>query len=130
MKLTTLKLGFCLSLFVHGTVFSAVYAVKHVNASARPISAKNGDLSILEVLVEPESPVMAVSEPQPVAVKIPEPMPETISIKPEPTAIIPDAKPLLDAVETIPVAHRDDLAVAEEQPASTLLGPLGSHLNN
>jgi protein TonB len=117
MKLTPLKVSFYISFLVHGAALSAFYAVRDANADAKPSSAI-GDMGAIEIVVEPEPAVVSIFEPQPDAVKIHEPAPESPAIEP---VIIPDAKPQVDASETIPTARQDNPATAEvEQPATAL----------
>ena len=111
MKLTTLQLSFCLSLLVHGAAVSVLYVAKHVGADAKPASAI-GDLGTIEILAEPELPVLSASEPQPV--KIPKPVTEPIISQ----TVIPDAMPAFDAVE---IAQQASPVTAEAPSAATSL---------
>jgi protein TonB len=109
MKLTPLKLSFCISLLVHGTILSAFYAVRYANADARPPSVI-ANFGAIEIVVEPEPLAVSVSEPQPVAVKISETVPDANPIQ---SVIIPDAKSQTDAIATFPTIQQNNSTIAE-----------------
>src|SRR6267378_4952977 len=109
MKLTSLHLSFCISLLIHGVALSTYYITKHSNAEAKPISTI-GDLSTVEIVMDPEPPAVSVSEPQPVAVKIPEPVQNSTPITMT-TSL--DATLKVQAAEIMSAAQKEFLVSAE-----------------
>ena len=83
-----LKFAFCVSLLVHGAIFSAVYAVKHRQGGAVPPTAPEA-ASVVELLVESDQPAAAIPETPPGTVvkpqtKMTEPVPVNPVVAPPP----------------------------------------------
>ena len=115
MKLTPLQLSFCMSLLVHGAALSVFYVARHSSADAKPAPMLE-DLGTLEVLAEPETQVIPVSETQPVKVLEPAPQPVPVVL-----STVPDARLEIDAVEIFPPAEQDNPVTTETpQPAPSL----------
>jgi protein TonB len=116
MKLTGLKFAFCVSLLVHGTIFSVVSYVTHRHGGATPAAASE-PASVVEIVAESDQPAAAVPETPPVTVAKPQmPVMEPVPVKPVVAPPPPELpKPALEKKpEIIPVALDWELDPAEE----------------
>ena len=120
IKFSGLKFAFCVSLLVHGAIFSAVYAVKHRQSGAMPPVASE-PASVVEIVAGSDQPAAAVLETPPVTVAKPQPMVmEPVPVKPvvaPPPPELPKPAPE-EKPEVIPVAIDWEPDPAEEPPAT------------
>lgn len=120
MNLSGLKFAFCVSLLVHGAIFSAVYVVKHQHGSAVPPAASE-PASVVEMVVESDQPAAAIPETPPVAVVKPQAI-ITVSVPVKPAIVPPPPVPprpaLEEKPEAVPVTTDWELDPAEEPPVT------------
>jgi protein TonB len=120
IKFSGLKFAFCVSLLVHGAIFSVVAYVKHRPGGAVPPVVTEPS-SVVEMVVESDQPAAAIPETPPVTVsRHQSPVTEPIPIKPVVVTPPPEpSKPVLEKkTENIPVVSDRKLDPAEEPVAT------------
>jgi periplasmic protein TonB len=118
MKLSPLKLAFATSLLVHGTIFSAVYAIWHGDLRIGARSGPAETTQMLEIIVEPDRGTSDVPESQPAVVEAPPPVPPVNETKPAPVEIVTRTETPEPAFVTEPAA-----STAQPQPAPAVSNP-------
>ncbi len=119
MKLSALKIGFGVSLLVHGTIFSVIYHVGHRPGNAAPPAAPEPS-SMVEIVVDSDQPAAAIPATPQVVVspKLEVTISESLPVKPVVAPPLPEPpKPAHEEKpELIPVALDWDTDPAGEPP--------------
>ena len=118
LKFSGLKFAFCVSLLIHGTIFSVVAYVRHQHAAPTAVSEP---ASVVEIVAESDQPAAAVPETPPVAVvKSQAAITVSVAVRPVVAPLPPVApKPAFEEkAKIIPVALDCEPEPAEEPPAT------------